>query len=112
MSKESIALELRCLVDEMRLANKAEIEPIRISKLRRKFELVLDRIDKDTGTSAEVRRALAEVVHVTSFHRLRWGTCRMLSDPDGYRADARKVGAKVRLFIEQVEEKARLQAMD
>ena len=104
MDNASIALELRGLVDEMRRANQAEIEPIRISKLRRRFELALNRIEGSSSTSEEVRERLVEIIHVTSFHRLRWGTCRMITDPDGYRADAKKIGARVRRFIQLLEQ--------
>lgn len=104
MEDREFARHLRELVGRLREANLDELDPIRITKLRKQFDRLLEDFASGAHRSTETRARLRNVKNAACFHQLSWGTCRMLKDPDAYRRDAKKVGVVVAGLIEHLEQ--------
>ena len=104
MGNRDFAQQLRDLVGKLREANLVKLNPIRITKLRKQFDRLLEDFAADAHLLPETEVRLRNVKNSAAFHQLCWGTCRMLKDPDAYRRDAEKVGILVAGLIEHLEQ--------
>ena len=104
MEDREFARHLRELVGRLREANLDELDPIRITKLRKQFDRLLEDFASDAHLLPETEARLRNVKNAACFHQLSWGTCRMLKDPAAYRRDAKKVGVAVAGLIEHLEQ--------
>lgn len=103
MGHKEFARRLAMSVAELREANLGEIDPIRVSRLRKQFDGLVHEIALALDLPDDLRQKVEAVKRAASFHQLLWGTCRMLKDPSAYRRDAKKVGRLVEDLIEALE---------
>lgn len=87
-------------VADLKKANLATLQPIKISLLRRKFDSLLDEMESETILDQHQREALAKARGAVAFHQLQWGTCRMLKSPDEYRRAAAKLEPVIADLVE------------
>lgn len=103
MGNEEFALRLTQMVGALREANLEAIDPIKVSRLRKSFDRLIDEIAATPDLDDDLRAQLAKVKRAAAFHQLLWGTCRMLKQPEAYRKDAKAVGMHVTALIERLE---------
>lgn len=103
MGNQEFALRLTQVVGALRKANLEAIDPIKVSRLRKGFDRLIDEIAASPDLADDLRAQVEKVKRAAAFHQLLWGTCRMLKRPEAYRKDAKAVGKQVMALIEQLE---------
>lgn len=103
MGNKEFALRLTQVVGALREANLETIDPIKVSRLRKSFDRLIDEIAASPDLAEDLHAQVEKVKRAAAFHQLLWGTCRMLNQPDAYRRDAKAVGKQVMALIERLE---------
>lgn len=96
--------EIRVLLDEIRALNGQDLNPITITRLRTKFNARIIELADSVEPTSEFDDRMTTINGRTSLHQLKWGTLRLLDDPDNYRRDSAAIGLAVREFLDWCED--------
>ncbi len=104
MTSETCIHDLRSLLDEIRAENARQLDPITITRLRTRFDQLMAELAKAVEPTREIEDRFAKIKGITSLHQMKWGTCRLLDDPDRYREDSQVIGLLMREFLDWIEQ--------